>query len=483
MWAGLSTWTRAHLVLTLGLVPVGCTPAGDQAKSGSGVSPFGDDPARDTSDLPDSGDAAHDTADTGLEGVATGPALYPDTEIHSPITPFVADHIRDILSTGDDALLSDVFMKVGASSTVSHSTLYCFAEDPVELGAYTELQDTLDFFLGGDAAGSTPFDRDTIAARSGHTAMWVVDGDPSPLNQELAAIQGRFAIIHYGTNDMGMGTTYLSAMWAFHEAMMTMIDDLSRAGVGPVLTGISHRGDRASANEWVETYNALIRGMAQSRQIPFIDLHLAMDDLDGFGLAGDGIHLEGYSDGPCVLTEDGLAHGYNRRNLIVLQALDRLYRVGVLGLDALDEAEDPIPGEGTLDAPLQIPGLPFSDARNTAEASSAELAHYSGCESDTDESGPEVVYTLTLDTPTRLRAIVADRGETDIDIHLLDATATEAGCIARDHHSIEGTLDPGTYHLVLDTWVDGDGGVRAGEYLLTVAACHPDDLACDVEPG
>jgi hypothetical protein len=399
------------------------------------------------------------------------------------MTRFVADHIREVLSRGDDALQDDVFMKVGASSTVSHSSLHCFADGPVDLGAHEALGDTLDFFLAGDASGTTPFDRETLAARSGHSAIWVVDGDPSPLAEELDAVQPRYAIIHFGTNDMGMGSTFLSAMWAFHEAMMGMIDGLLEVGIVPVLTGISHRGDRASSNEWVETYNALIRGMAQARQIPFIDLHLAMDDLDGWGLAGDGIHLEGYSGGPCVLTEEGLAHGYNRRNLIVLQAMDRLYRVGILGEEALDEPEEPMSGDGTLDHPLQIAGLPFSDGRDTRDASSAVLAEYTGCESESDESGPEVVYTITLDAPARIRAIVADRGETDIDIHLLDATATEAGCIARDHHSIEGTLDPGTYHLVLDTWVDGDGDAKAGEYLLTVVECHPDDDACDGPVG
>jgi hypothetical protein len=399
------------------------------------------------------------------------------------VTPYVADHIREILGAGSDTLQSDVFMKVGASSTVSHSTLYCFVEDPVDLGPHTSLQSALDFFLGGDADGTTPFDRETIAARSGHTAMWVVEGDPSPLEEESVAIQPRFAIIHYGTNDMGMGSTYLSAMWGFHEAMMSMIDGLIEDGIVPVLTGISHRGDSASANQWVETYNAVIRGMAQARQVPFIDLHLAMDDLDGFGLAGDGIHLEGYSGGPCVLTEDGLGHGYNRRNLIVLQALNRLYQVGVLGVESLDEAQAPMAGAGSPSDPYEVTDLPLSDSRDTRDSSSTSLSLYSGCESDSDESGPEVVYRLTLEESTRIRAIVADRGETDIDIHLLDATATEGGCIARDHNSLEGTLEPGTYHLVLDSWVDADGGVRAGEYQLMVVECHPDDSACDGSLG
>jgi hypothetical protein len=31
--------------------------------------------------------------------------------------------------------------------------------------------------------------------------------------------------------------------------------------------------------------------------------------------------------------------------------------------------------------------------------------------------------------------------------------------------------------------VDGDGDAKAGEYLLTVVECHPDDDACDGPVG
>ncbi len=49
-----------------------------------------------------------------------------------------------------------------------------------------------------------------------------------------------------------------------------------------------------------------------------------------------------------------------------------------------------------------------------------------------------------------------------------------ARCLQRDHHYVEATLDPGTYHLALDSWVDG-GTPLSGEYLLVVSVCHPDD--------
>ena len=106
-----------------------------------------------------------------------------------------------------------------------------------------------------------------------------------------------------------------------------------------------------------------------------------------------------------------------------------------------------------------------------------DLDRYSGCSSTADESGPEVVYRLDIATPTRLRMTVHDRGATDIDLHLLDETASEAGCLARNHQIIEATLNPGTYHVVLDTFVD-DGVPLSGEFIFSVLACPADDPSC-----
>jgi hypothetical protein len=74
--------------------------------------------------------------------------------------------------------------------------------------------------------------------------------------------------------------------------------------------------------------------------------------------------------------------------------------------------------------------------------------------------------------------MVFDRGDVDVDIHLLDESATEAGCLMRAHQIIQTTLQPGTYFFALDTFVSG-GQPKPGEYLFTVLECHPDDPVCD----
>ena len=67
-------------------------------------------------------------------------------------------------------------------------------------------------FSDGDAGGGSPFDRASLAVMSGRTAGWAISGTPSPLAQEIEAIDPQMALVEYGTNDMNMGLTHASAM-------------------------------------------------------------------------------------------------------------------------------------------------------------------------------------------------------------------------------------------------------------------------------
>jgi len=59
-------------------------------------------------------------------------------------------------------------------------------------------------------------------------------------------------------------------------------------------------------------------------------------------------------------------------------------------------------------------------------------------------------------------------GTVDIDVHLLGAAATGASCLKRDNKQIATTLQPGTYHFSLDTFVDTSGKELSGEYIFVV---------------
>ncbi len=412
-------------------------------------------------------DDTSDTEDTGapLDG---HPASYDPNALHSPITPWVRDTLQELSARGS-ALDERVFMKVGDSISESTNALNCFAGDEVDLGDRQDLETSWRWFLEGDADGTTPYDRNSDAVLGGMSSSWAIGGDPSPLLEEYQALTPSFAVVQFGTNDMHMGTTFLSAIFGFGSNMLDLVDELSSRGVVPALLTIPPRGDNGEADDWVPTYNSVIRGIAQGRQIPLVNLELALRDIDGWGLTGDGVHLNALYDYgylACQLTEEGLAYGNNTRNLLILDGLDRMRRA-VLEGEALDGTGEAQQGVGSVQEPLTIASLPFTDLRDTREDISDAIDVYDGCGASQDESGPEVVYSFELARRTTIRALVFDRGEVDIDLHLLGETAAGAACIERDDTDIETTLDPGTYHVVLDSYVSS-GDVRSGEYLFVM---------------
>ncbi len=435
-----------------------------------GRTPLPDDssPAIETGDSwRDSGDPPDDTGDSG-EPAASAPAVYSSGRLQSSITAWVQQRLQEIVS-GPGTGSPTVFMKVGDSITVDSNALHCFSGSHVDLGGRGDLRPSMEHFLAGDAAGTTPFDRSSLAAQGGMSATWATSGDPSPLDQELAAIDPAFAVLQYGTNDMHLGTSFESAIWGFGNNMLDLVDAVLDADVAPMLLTIPPRADSSSADAWVPSYNAVIRGIAQGRQVPLVDLELGLRSVADWGLSSDGVHLNTHYDGGyrgCVLTAEGLDHGNNTRNLLILDGLDRLRRAALDG-EVLDDSAAVLEGAGTGADPFVIDHFPFTDLRDTRDAGPSRIDVYDGCGADQDESGPEFFYGLELSQPTSLRAMVFDRGDVDIDLHLLDGEATGAACVERDDKILELDLQPGSWLLSLDSYVSS-GTARSGEYLLVV---------------
>ncbi len=405
------------------------------------------------------------------------PARYRHDALLSPINAQVARSMRQIRERSDtpDDL---VFMKVGASGTVNTNLLFCFADKPgsaytIDLDGREVLEDTLAFFRMGDAAGTTPFDRPTKAARVGQSARWAITGSPSPIAQEIADINPRFAFVNYGTNDMQLGTTHLSALFPFYENYSELLDQLSDQGIIPIITGLNPRTDDATAGAWVPTFDAVVRGVAEARQVPYVNLYLASRPLASQGLLSDGLHGNAFRDGagrsqPCVLTPAGLAFNYNIRNLLSLEALHKARLTTLEDQPAPDTAPDPLRGAGAPDDPFIIDRLPFTHAASTGASIHQNLDAYPGCDNGQDESGPELTYRLDLDADTDVRMIVLDRGEVDVDIHLLGPEGDPTSCVARNDKVIERRLAAGTWIISLDTFVSGNGTAYPGDYLFIV---------------
>jgi GDSL-like Lipase/Acylhydrolase family len=401
----------------------------------------GTDPALDALDagVPDSGAADAPAPDA--------PALirYPTEGIRSPITPAVTARLRAIAAV-DPTRDAHAFIKIGASGTVSSHFLHCLPTAGVD-------SPSIAWFLPW-------FTRVSLAASVGKSAVWALAGDPSPVEQEIAAANPRYAFVNYGTNDMGLGASFDRSLVAFHENLSRLLDHLEDAGIVPLISGLNPRADDPSYAAWVPTFDAVTRAMAEARALPYLSLYTASSPLPGLGLVADGIHGNASPEGACVFTADGLAFNYNVRNLESLRLLD-VARRAVAGEAFAEAALPPIAGRGTHADPFVVDRLPFAHAGDT-RGGEAAWNGYPACDDGQDESGPEIVYRLDLAAETPVRVVVLDRTDVDVDAHVLLGD-DPADCVARHDRVLDTTLPAGEARVVVDTFGDD-----AGRYLLVV---------------
>jgi hypothetical protein len=433
-------------------------PDAERPEPDAGADPADPDAAPDPPD-PD--------PDAAVEPADVPPATYPGGRRHSPLTPGVVRRLRDVVEDHPDQR-ADVFAKVGASATVSRNFLACLPGDDVDLAGRDGLQSAIDHFAAGDAGGTDPFTRESSAAVVGWSALNVLEGAPAALDVELDAIAPRVAVVMYGTNDIQRRNVDQYA-----GSMMDLAERLLARGVIPILSSIMPRDDDPEADAEVPAYNGVVRGVAQALQVPFVDFHRELLPLPDHGLAGDQLHPSVYRDADgaanaCDFTEAGLGSGYNIRNLVTLEALDRVRR-HVLGDEAAPDRDPAGMDEaGTIEAPFRVTALPYTHLRDTRDSDQRLIDAYPGCDAPQDESGPELYYRLDLPRPTTIEALVLDRGSVDIDVHLMADPEDPGSCLQRAHTRIRASLDAGTWWFVLDTWVGNDGEPRPGEYLFVV---------------
>lgn len=391
------------------------------------------------------------------------PAIYPFDRVHSPLTPYVAHHLRTI-ARQHPHLRDDVFSKIGDSLTVNTGFMHCFSSSP-DLSGFPGLQTTADYFLAGQAGTTNPYTRQSLAAGVGWSTRKTLES-PSLLDAELDTTLARYGLVMFGTNNIGGDGT--GSIYTYGADMLTIADQMLARGTIPVFTSIPWRADNATANRAVPRFNAVARAVAQSRQVPFIDLSQTWAEQPARGLLNDGIHLNSFQQG-CNFNETGLSYGHNARNLATLQQLKRLH--GVLESEAAtapDASGEPLHGDGSSSDPIIIPGLPFIDSRNTGTGGQSTINTYPGCAATQNESGNEFIYRFHTNRAVKVRAFVIVRAPTDVDVHLLDNTATGAGCLARNDREVIYDLAPGTYHFALDTFVSASGSINSGEYLFVL---------------
>ena len=410
----------------------------------------------------DGGDAGAEI-DGGAEGDAAPPperTRYPAGAAHSPLTATVASRLQAVLAGSTQR--RDVFAKIGDSITVDPNFVGCFARDgETDLGASAALEPTRQYFKKTLAdATATSFDRVSLAATVGWSSSDALAGAPNAVDREITAATPGLAVVMFGTNE-----TAETGVHPFEKNLGSITDMLLGRGVIPILSTIPPRGDSAVADALVVEMNAVVRAVAESRQVPYMDLWQRLTPLGAGGLAGDGVHLSVYVQGGvrgCILTDAGLMKGVNQRNRITLEALDRVRRFVVDG--AAPEPEPPaLRGSGTWDDPIIVDRVPFVDSGTTSGAESRFATYACGAQ---NEGGPERVYKITLGAPTMLRARVYVDTGVDTDLHWLDGPRADA-CVGRADKTLDVSTGAGEHWLAVDSFVSA-GVPRAGGYRLTL---------------
>ncbi len=384
----------------------------------------------------------------------------------SPVTVAVADNLRAIIAAG--ALKGrhpGRFMKVGDSITASDKDDSHTAPNSQYLSQFVcpdwtssskawdyvrrldtyqaALSPVLLYFLAdtlGD--GTTSFNRSSVAAQVGWASDQAISGNPCPLRREIDSVSPQCAVIMYGANDAGGYGSLYSVLSHYLANMHAIVDTCLAQGIVPMLSSTCPRLDKMDVSL---AMSHLVRCLAQQHQVPFIDYHRAMMPLPNHGMGGDGLHPVdlGYNQ-CCWFTAAGLLKGYNLRNLLTLQALDRMYKIMTTPIASLDPEPPALSGSGLQTDPFVVDSISFIDAQTTSSQK------------------PEMYYRLDLNRPLRIRTMVVCQDGADIDISLLNGNSGVVASAASEP-LIDQDLSSGTYYIKLAT-----SGSKYGQYQFII---------------
>ena len=236
-----------------------------------------------------------------------------------PIMPVVNDHVREIYAQGQ-ALGNNpqVFSKIGDCNSADPDFLTLIDTGNYDLGAYSYLQDTVDFFAGS-------FNRPSHTAHGGFNFTAIVDPfvsdptvcqpDESPLLCEYRLNKSSIAFIMFGSNDLND-----LSHERFTLRLEQIVEDSLAQGVIPVLSTFTRHRD----GFWTKTleFNMIMVETAEKYDIPLINFWLAAQYLPDYGLQQDTMHLT--KDGYLIqFNGQESVGGHDLRNLLVLLVLDQ----------------------------------------------------------------------------------------------------------------------------------------------------------------
>jgi hypothetical protein len=211
-----------------------------------------------------------------------------------------------------------------------------FGDGDYALGDYGALDATIKRFASTPARQSNkPWDKNafstpSLSAAGGFNVAAPLDpiwADPAwctpneaPLACEFRVAKPAFAVIMFGTNDVGATDAD-----TYNLFLRTIISSTLDAGVVPVLSTFPLRPEDAAKTK---LFNQITIRAAQDYAVPLMNLSRALESLPDHGVnPKDTIHLNAPPDERTdIFDAEHLRYGFTMRNLVTLQALDAVAR-------------------------------------------------------------------------------------------------------------------------------------------------------------
>ncbi len=242
------------------------------------------------------------------------PASPPVDWTQLPVIPSASETARRIYLRGLELGNNPhAFSIIGDCNSTSPFFLSSFDDGTYNLGAYADLQDTIDHFAGS-------FHRlgfSVMVGASVSTILSPLCSNPqmcfpseSPIECEYHRHKPIISIIQLGTNGW-------DELDSFTSRMRRIIEISIEHGVVPILA------TKADNREGDHGINHMLALLALEYDLPLWNFWLALQPLPNQGMQNDGIHLSwgnSYFDDP-----GNLESGWAIRNLTALQTLDAVW--------------------------------------------------------------------------------------------------------------------------------------------------------------
>lgn len=437
-----------------------------------------------------------------------GATRYPADRRQSPLTDAVVANLKKIISAHPDRDPHVVSKFGDVNCATPGTTFFWGCLDPnthasITWGDQPDLSSTVSFFAMGRIGADSIFVHDDFATSCKEAG--VVNGaftadpkhPPNGFDYELNLAHPRFALVTYG-----IGETALSSISDYGERWwqdeLEVIDHLIDNGTIPIVFSApmtSSTDGTPSPKQLARTTDAILRGLAEGRQVPFVSRYVALlkspapaigpgGHMLSYAAAGDnGTHCSLQIPQPtaCTFTDDALTCSYNMSVYTAVEALDRLKHVVIDNQPALDQNPSPgRVGDGTATHPFEVDELPYTQMTDLADASDLSISDYSGCGGGSDEMGTAHIYHLKVMqmTPARYFAINRKGNARALVVHHFVGGLSKAQCsesTTTNGGFAKGTkLAPGDHYFVIDS-KDAAG---SSQVLFGIVPCDLGDKSC-----